>query len=140
MNRARLASLLRLRRLQEDRAAGELARATARRDEAGRQVVQTREALAGVRPPDAASADVWTARVAARGALGAAFVDARQLAELVEGERQATHRGWQDARRATRTVEHLDDKAREQEEREELRAAQAELDEHAQRRRDRGTR
>jgi flagellar FliJ protein len=133
VNRKRLASLLRLRRLQEDQAAGGLASAAAEVDAASAATSARVDALAGAAAPLEADGPAWMAALAARAALGSALVEARQLETLAVERRSEAHALWVEARRRTRAVELLDERAAASEVLEAQRAEQIVLDEHASR-------
>lgn len=126
----RLASLLRLRRAQEDQASVELARAAADRLRASERADRQRHELSGHRTPAACSPAGWTASIAARAALSAAT---RQAAVDVE---QATVRvdsasaAWRARRGETKALEHLEQRHREQVTEQLLRQEQLRIDEH----------
>lgn len=133
MNRDRLASLLRLRRIQQDRSAAELARAAGDASRAADLTGSRRGALAGAVAPPAAAGPAWTAALTARAALGAALTEARQLEALADRQRADAHTAWTATRRRTRAVELLDERAEALETAQERRAEQRVLDEHATR-------
>jgi flagellar FliJ protein len=131
VNRNRLASLLRLRRVQQDRAAAELARAAGDATRAAGVTGRRVGALAGAVAPPQAPGPAWTAALAARAALGAALVEARQLEALAARQRDDAHGAWTATRRRTRAVELLEDRARAADAEREARREQHVLDEHA---------
>ena len=94
MNRFRLAGLLRLRQLQEDHAAADLARANAASRSAAELAVRRREALAAHRMPDETGALAFTAAAAARAALSTAGIESAEHAATAAQEAgQATDAG-----------------------------------------------
>jgi flagellar FliJ protein len=133
VNRKRLASLLRLRRLQQDQAAGRLAAAASAADTAAAATSTRVDALAGAAAPLEAEGPAWMAALAARAALGSALVEARQLEVLAVERRGEAHTAWLEARRRSRAVELLDERAAAEESLAEQRAEQIVLDEHASR-------
>jgi flagellar protein FliJ len=104
----RLAGLLRLRALQQDDAAADLARANAARRQAAELAVRHREALAGHRMPDESGALAWTAAAAARAALSTASIESAEHAELAAQEAGQATDAWHSARARTRALEHLE--------------------------------
>lgn len=145
----RLATLLRLRTMQEDQAAAELGRANGEAHAARRRVEATTRRLAEAGVPDGMTASAWRAVAASRAALrrdveAAGAVALAAAATVAERERQ-----WQDARARTRPYERLEERHVEQTTAAELAAEQLALDEAAGRSRapqapgttsDRGTR
>lgn len=127
----RLASLLRLRRLQEDQAAIELAKAAAERLRASERAERHHRDLAGHRTPGITSAAGWTASVAARAALSAASRQAAAEAATAADRADAATSTWQDARRDTAALERLEERHDAEVAADRLRAEQLHLDEHA---------
>ncbi len=126
----RLASLLRLRRAQEDQVAGELAFAARARLNASERAVRQRDALGSHRTPASCTSIAWTASVAARAALSTASIEARSdeiEAEVVASEAMSA---WHEARRRSTALEHLETRHAEAVVREQRRAEQLRLDEH----------
>jgi flagellar FliJ protein len=129
----RLAGLHRLRKVQEDQAAAELA-ASART----RRLLQRRaeRALDGLAGSELSEGDVlaWQASVAARAAHTAAVVAARANAAAAEEEERAAAAAWTRARQRSATIDKLavrhDEAVRAEDDRVEQRA----LDELATRR------
>lgn len=111
MSAFRLSGLLRLRRMQEDQAAAELARTTIRRQRASLRAERAREQLSG---HDLSSfggdPNAFRAGVAARAALSAAVFDTQAAAESArEQEADATGR-WSQARTRSKTIDKLEQK------------------------------
>lgn len=134
----RLASLLRLRRAQEDQAAAELARAAAERLQASERADRQRRMLAEHRTPDKGTSDAWMASVAARAALSAASRQAE--AAVLDADQHVEHATavWQGARRDERAMERLEQRHDERVAVERARREQLEIDEHAGRSHSRG--
>jgi flagellar protein FliJ len=130
-NRAfRLASLLRLRRAQEDQVAAELARAAADRLRASERADQQQSELASHRTPSACTPAGWTASVAARAALSAASRQAAVEVDDATAVVAATTEAWRARRRETAALEHLEERHREQVAKELLKSEQLRIDEH----------
>lgn len=130
-----LAGLLRVRAIQEDQAAAELAEAHRRERAARVRAGDTARALGCVFPPDSADVASWHATVAARLALSALLIErtaAQDAAEEVTASRTAD---WTAARGRTRSVERLAERHADKVRVEEDRAEQLLLDEVAGRRR-----
>ncbi len=130
MSPFRLASLLRLRKAQQDQAAAELAFAARMRLRASERTVSRRDALGAHRTPAACSSIAWTASVAARAALTTASIEARTAeieAEVMASDAMAE---WHDSRRRTSALEHLESRHAEALVREQRRSEQLRLDEH----------
>ena len=125
----RLAGLLRLRRLEEDRAAGALAVANAER----RSADERRTAAAGRLAASSLDDGDFSAAVAGRAALFGAY--AESTAYLAIAQQRAAEAGstWTDARRSVRMLDKLAERHAATEEAEQLRAEQLLLDETATR-------
>jgi flagellar FliJ protein len=134
----RLASLLRVRRAQEDQAAAELARAAAERLQASQRAERQRRQLAEHRTPEAATSNEWMASVAARAALSAASRQADAVVTDADDRVSQATAVWQQARRDERTLERLEQRHDEQVAAEQARREQLTIDEHAVRRHSRG--
>lgn len=106
----RLAGLLRLRRLQQDDAAGDLARANAAARQAALLAIRRREALAGHRMPDESGALAWTAAAAARAALSTASIESAEHSALAAQEAGQATDVWHVARSRTKALEHLEER------------------------------
>lgn len=128
-----LAGLLRLRALQEEQAAAELALANADRRRAERRRRETAEALAGMRLPESADDLTWQAAVAARAAMRSLTTEAG-AAQDVAAER-AGHAGaaWSAARTRAVALGKLEERHGRAVRAEEERAEQLVLDEAAAR-------
>ncbi len=126
-----LAGLLRLRQVQEDRAAAELGHAERERIRSQERARTTSDRLAASYVPFEADDRTWLAAAASRLTLGALLEeDEQQLAAAAEraDERRAE---WTLARRAERSVERLEEHHEERERAAELRSEQQALDEIA---------
>lgn len=126
----RLASLLRLRRAQEDQASAELARAAAERLKASERADRQRQDLGSHRTPAACSPAGWTASVAARAALSAASRQAAVDVEQASARVDAATEAWRGRRRETKALEHLEQRHREQITQQLLKEEQLRIDEH----------
>lgn len=102
-----LAGLLRLRTLQEEQAAAELARANADLRAAERRREQTAQMLAGTSLPVHADSLTWRASIASRAALSALTVEATAMVEAGRHHADEASDGWSAARRAARALEIL---------------------------------
>jgi len=129
----RLAALLRVRKLQEDAAAGRAGAAAATARTAEGAVERRRTALASSALPEQADERIWRAQVAGRAALSASLTNSRALADERARDAGQAQAEWAGARRAVRPLERLLERHREVEAAEELRAEQLLLDEHATR-------
>ncbi|MFP5346370.1 MAG: flagellar FliJ family protein [Actinomycetes bacterium] len=126
----RLASLLRLRRAQEDQASAELARAAAERLKASERADRQRQELASHRTPAACSPAGWTASIAARAALSAATRQAAVDVEQASARVDVATEAWRVRRRETKALEHLEQRHREQTTQQLLEEEQLRIDEH----------
>jgi flagellar FliJ protein len=128
----RLDGLLRLRRLEEDRAAADLARANAER----RRAEERRDATADAIGSSALDRADFAAAVAGRAALFGLY--AESVAYLASATERAEQAGaeWTDARRTVRMLDKLAERHEAAEAAAELRAEQLLLDEAALRRPD----
>lgn len=135
MSRAfRLAGLLRLRAMAEERAAVELAGTTRRRDAAAALRAATQAALAEQSFDTQMDTLGMQAVVASRLALSALLVDRRAAVEAEDRAVEAADAAWAAARTRTRTLEKLEERHVAAERVEEQRAEQNTLDEIAGRR------
>lgn len=126
----RLASLLRLRRAQEDQAAAELARAAALRLAASERAERRQAELAGHRVPGECTPTAWTASVAARAALVVVSRQADADREEAALSEDGATRTWRETRRSTAALEHLEERHAERVARQDLRDEQLRIDEH----------
>lgn len=126
-----LAGLLRLRQVQEDRAAAELGYAERERARREERVAATGERLAASHLPPEAEASSFLAATASRLTLHALLDEETQ--EAAAAARVATTRRaeWTSARRAERSVERLEEHHEARERAAELRSEQQALDEVA---------
>jgi flagellar FliJ protein len=133
MNRRtfRLASLLRVRRAQEDQAAAELARAAAERLQASQRAERQRRQLAEHRTPESATSNEWMASVAARAALSAASRQADAVVVDADQRVDDATSVWRSARRDERALERLEQRHGEGVVKEQARREQRAIDEHA---------
>ena len=130
-----LAGLLRVRAIQQDQAAAELAEAHRREGAARRRAVDTAHALGSTVPSDSGDVASWHATISARLALSALLIEhtaAQDAAEAVTVSRTAD---WAAARGRTRSVERLAERHAAKVQVEEDRAEQLLLDEGAGRQR-----
>lgn len=125
----RLAGLLRLRRLEEDRAAGALAAANAERHRASEHRVATAERIARSTLDD----DDFSAAVAGRAALFGVYAESTAFLALAQERAAEAGVAWTGARRAVRMLDKLEDRHTAAEEAAGLRAEQLLLDETATR-------
>ncbi|WP_152193580.1 flagellar FliJ family protein [Georgenia subflava] len=111
MSRFRLAGLLRLRDLQEEQAAAELAERTRRRAAADARAQQAQRLLVGseIVGGDAAA---WRVSVATRAARSAAVADAQAGAAAATAEEVRAQGEWSTARQRSTTLEKLAEKHR----------------------------
>lgn len=109
MSAFRLSGLLRLRRMEEDQAAAELARTTMRRQRAARRVEEALAQLTGHDlTPYGGDPNGFRAAIAARASLSAVVFDTRAAVESAhEQEQQATDR-WSQARTQSKTLDKLE--------------------------------
>lgn len=130
----RLAGLLRLRGMQEEQAAGELAIANASLRAAERREQRTARALAESELPERADDLSWQAAVAARAGLTGLLTEAVAARDVVDFRvRQATG-DWSDARARAQMIRKLEERHQAALVAEELRLEQLVLDEAASRR------
>jgi flagellar protein FliJ len=130
----RLAGLLRLRALAEDRAAVRLAEATREREGAEARRQSTEDTLGGAHLPGSMDASAMRAVVASRLALSGLLTEHAQNVVAAQEVVQQADAAWAEARSRTRTLEKLQERHEEAERVDELRAEQAVLDEIAGRR------
>ncbi|TRW45626.1 flagellar export protein FliJ [Georgenia yuyongxinii] len=131
MSTFRLAGLGRLRRLQEDHAAAELARRATDRRGADRRTSDARDRLAGTVLSGTSDPQSWRAAVAARAAMSATVIAAQAAAEVAAEHETLAQSQWVAARKRSKTVEKLAERHRDEEQVAELRAEQQVLDEMA---------
>lgn len=105
----RLAAILRLRQAQEKQAAGELARANALLAQADARVTSSARSHAS-HSLTPGHGKAFLASVAARAALNVAAHDAVVERELAATDVENAGSAWRDARRSTKSLEHLEDK------------------------------
>ena len=129
----RLASLLRVRRLEEDRAASVLGAANARRTESAERRRQDAEQLATSELPRRTDELHWHAAIASRAALGGILAESTAVAQLTAQNASTAERAWSAARTRAVVLEKLEDRHREAVEAEDLRLDQLLLDEVATR-------
>lgn len=103
----RLGGLLRLRKLEEEQAAAELARANERREAAERRARRAQEDLAGSALPMAADELTFRAAVAGRASLMGLLAESAASVALAHGHADVAHRQWTGARTAVRTLDKL---------------------------------
>lgn len=129
----RLASLLRVRRLQADAAAAAAGAATARSAQAQRDAAARRVDLAAAAA--AHHVDEWQFRsaVAARSARASLLTESVALAEAAQETAAGARTDWAQARRAVRTLERLEERHLAAQVAAHLAAEQLVLDEHGSR-------
>ncbi len=138
MSRFRLAGLLRLRKMQEDTAAAELARRSMHRRESERLESKALAAIGEHRLEASGSAESWIASVAARSAYSASVDMARAaVGEAIEAE-TAAQLVYRAAKQKATTLDKLESRHIEAERAEEERVEQQVLDELATQRAFRG--
>lgn len=123
-----LAGLLRLRRLEQDRAAGHLGAANARFSALAASEGRTR-ADTELIPSDADTSDAMRAVAAARASSMGMLAELRALVAVAEAERESAQRELGAARAGTVALEKLEARHAAAERAEELAAEQAVLDE-----------
>lgn len=127
-----LAGLLRVREVEEDLAAGELARAQRERTAAEERVEAVRAELQGqdLRPANDAA---WQAMVAGRAALSALLSESIAARQAADQQVRGREQEWTAARARTRAVERLAERHTDRVSAAERKAEQAGLDEIAAR-------
>ena len=105
----RLAAILRLRQSQEKQAAGQLARANDLLSSAEANVVSSSHRHAA-HALQSGSGIAFLASVAARAALNATAQDALVERQLAATDVENATSGWRDARRSTKSLEHLQER------------------------------
>ncbi|WP_164737188.1 flagellar FliJ family protein [Georgenia sp. SYP-B2076] len=131
MSAFRLAGLRRLRRLQEDQAAAELARSTAQRQRAEKRTENARAQLAGSDLGNGGSALIFQAAVAARAAMSSTVLAAQAAAEVAQAQEGQAQGEWSQARARTKTLDKLAERHLAAQRQAEGRAEQHTLDELA---------
>ena len=129
----RLAGLLRLRKLQEDQAAADLAAAHAARRAALARQSLSDDALAGHGFDPLAEVGAWRSSVAIRASLRSLAVESAAASSLAATEVDQREMAWADARRRAVPLEKLAERHEEAEMIEDLRQEQIVLDEIASR-------
>lgn len=129
-----LANLLRLRQLQEEQAAADLARANAERARAEARRQETADMLAGAAMPTDADPLTWRAAVAARASLGSLTTEAVAALEARRVAAEGATTDWSAARRDSRALEILADRHEVEQRKEDERVEQLALDETSLRR------
>lgn len=127
MSAFRLAGLLRLRQLEEERAAAALARANAERAEARRRRDEHGQTLAHTMLDD----DDFTVAVAGRAALFGLYAESSAYLQLAMERAEQAGVEWSGARTSVRMIDKLAERHAVTEQVEELRAEQLLLDETA---------
>lgn len=111
MNRTfRLASLLRLRSLAEERAAAELAETAARRTRAEARRADTSVRLGAASMPAQSDELHWRAAIAARAALAGLLTEHTTDVHVADREVEAAQGVWADAKQRARTIEKLEER------------------------------
>lgn len=129
----RLAGLLRLRKLQEDQAAADLAVAHAERRAALARQSLSDDALADHDFDPVSQLGAWRSAVAIRASLRGLAVEASVASEIAATEVDQREMAWADARRRAVPLEKLAERHAEAEKVEDLRQEQIVLDEIASR-------
>jgi flagellar FliJ protein len=126
----RLVGLQRLRQLQEDQAAAELAERARDRQ---RSQARARQALDDLAGNELTSGDIhsWRASVAARVALTGALLDAESASEVAAYREGDARQSWSAARQRSVTLERLADRHEVAQQQEQDRSEQKALDELA---------
>ncbi|HEY3438468.1 MAG TPA: flagellar FliJ family protein [Actinotalea sp.] len=106
----RLGGLLRLRRLQEDEAAADLAQANARRQAAEQRRLDTEEMLAGTVLPHRTDLLTWQASIAGRAALTGLVQEASLTVAVAASRAERAGEVWSDARARAVTLGKLEDR------------------------------
>jgi flagellar FliJ protein len=132
--RFRLGGLLRLRRLQEEQAAAELARAHAVKRSAEKRRQDTEDMLAGTMLPHRSDELSWRAAIAGRAALTGLAGEAAIAVDLAAGRVGTATGEWSGARTRATTLSKLEERHDQTVRAEESRAEQVVLDEVASRR------
>lgn len=127
----RLASLLRVRRLEEEREAARLAIANYERSEADLRRRQDETSLSVSSLPQHADWLHWQAAVASRAALGGLLAESTAAAENAAYQAKAAEKVWGAARARAVVLEKLEERHVAAEQAEELRVEQLVLDEVA---------
>lgn len=130
----RLASLLRVRKLQEDEAASRLANANRDVSEARERTARASARLAGSTLDGSVPVGVWHAITASRAAMRRELEDAQSLVSVSCATRDDAERAWLEARGRVRTFERLEEQHDAQVAADELAEEQKALDEAAGRR------
>jgi flagellar FliJ protein len=125
-----LAGLLRLRQLQQDQAAGDLAAANARLRENGRSIAQAR-GLLGTTASEVSDAAALHALAAARASSRSMLADLQALEQLRRDEAEQARAGFQQARARAVALEKLEARHAVAAAAEELHGEQVALDEIA---------
>jgi len=105
----RLASLLRVRRLQEDEAAAALASANRAAAEARQRSARASARLAGAALDDSVPVGVWQAITAARATMRRELEDAEALVHASRAVCAEAERAWLAARTRVKTFERLEE-------------------------------
>lgn len=134
MSRFTLAGLLRLRQVQEDRAAADLGAAERDRGAAVERAQQTADRLAASHLPSGVDSTTWLAAAASRLSLEALLDEDAARVVTTTDVAVARRADWTRARQAERTVERLEEHHEARELAAELSAEQRVLDEVAGRR------
>jgi flagellar FliJ protein len=129
-----LAGLLRVRGIQEDRAAASLADAHRLERAAHQRAARTAELLGSTVPPDSVEPATWYAAISARLAMSALLVEQTGVEQAAEQATATATEEWTAARRRTRSVERLAERHERAARQAEDRAEQLVLDEVASRR------
>jgi len=126
-----LATVLGVRRRQEDAARAEVGRAQVNATARERRAAALDARIDRLGFPDAATASAFVAAQAARRALASTAAAARVVAAEARGQVAESLEAWTDARRRVRLLEELEERHRTQERREAEHAEAAETDDRA---------
>ncbi len=134
MNAFRLANLFRVRRIQEDRAAAELAVASGERVRMDGLTERARKRLEETDLPESAETLRWQAAIAARAAASSLALEADAARAVARSQENTAQDVWNAARAQTKTIEKLAVKHEQEQRAEDVRQEQHVLDEIASQR------
>ena len=134
MNAFRLANLFRVRRIQEDRAAAELAVASGERVRMDGLTERARKRLEETDLPESAETLRWQAAIAARAAASSLALEADAARAVACSQENTAQDVWNAARAQTKTIEKLAVKHEQEQRAEDVRQEQHVLDEIASQR------
>lgn len=134
-NLFRLAGLLRLRKMQEEQAAEELARANVVRRAADRRKQQAADRLSGSTLPSHGDSLAWHVAIAGRAALAGMVAESVVAVDLADERVRQAAEHWSDARARSSALGKLEDRHTVTVQADEARAEQLVIDEAAARQR-----